>query len=288
MYRYLITIFLAGMSLGFAKAYIPVMAELSKMPSYFVGLAIGTMTLSWPLFGILSGWLLDKYSRVKVLQLSYISYAIICCILFVMFTFNINFAAITLMFSFFSGVCVVIHENVYMTIPKDLESIDLDSINSKILFIDFLAGSFVGATLTSIFSNSKLINYSYLVIACGTLIASIICKDIKLKPINNHLNHEISNSLLNGLMHLFNDKVLRNITILAFLLSFAFGIYQAFLIEFVTNSNFMGLSIGSFGYIYAIYGIGVVIGSFFATTVSKRFGLILGANQHSPLKFREV
>ncbi|WP_370931505.1 MFS transporter [Bartonella sp. DGB1] len=279
--RYLcITVILLSFVNGFIKTSIPIISKMYGYDLSYISLSQTFFLLSWPIFGIFFGVLFDRYKILSTTRIFIFLFIFLYAVNILILFFNLDITYYIFIYSIFSGIIVVFIESLLLTIPPlIMKNKDLYKFYSLVIFMELGVSSFISPIIATGFIIDNI--FLFFLFIGFLLILSLLTLSIALnkKLSNNEENNAISiKYIFSGFSFLYSNKIIFSITTITFFLSLVFGAFMGSLIVFITDANYLGLSIQKYGIMLSAYALGTMFGCLclqFFNNFSIRLAIII-------------
>jgi len=261
---------------GMAMAAIPLLATTLTRDSVLIAIQSNMMMLPWLLFAIPLGALLDRINRrlsMIIVQATRVGIGIALASLIMSGQMNL-WALMILTFIF--GISEVVYDTATQSaIPSLLKGHQLERGNSRLQIADTVMQSFVGLPLGALIfvsaAYSPFLGLAACYVAAMILVGTIPSQSMQPvrlpdAPKRAALKVEIKE----GLLYLWNDKVLFKLVMTTGAVGFCYALGQATLVLFLLDH--LNVTQAQYGLVMIPLAVGALLGAFASPMLSKRFG----------------
>ena len=261
---------------GMAMAAIPLLATTLTRDSVLIAIQSNMMLLPWLLFAIPLGALLDRINRrlsMIIVQATRVGIGIALASLIMSGQMNL-WALMILTFIF--GISEVVYDTATQSaIPSLLKGHQLERGNSRLQIADTVMQSFVGLPLGALIfvsaAYSPFLGLAACYVAAMILVGTIPSQSMQPvrlpdAPKRAALKVEIKE----GLLYLWNDKVLFKLVMTTGAVGFCYALGQATLVLFLLDH--LNVTQAQYGLVMIPLAVGALLGAFASPMLSKRFG----------------
>lgn len=275
---------------GLLKTAAPLLAVTLTRDPFLIGMLSAVVMLPWLLFAIPIGALVDRVDRKHAMAAA--NMVRIAVAAFVAVSISFNFMSFWLLFgcTLLIGIAEVGYDTAAQAlVPQVLKPDQLDRGNSRLEIGAVTLGEFFGAPISGLLFAAAIALPFYLGTA-GIVVALALVfmipgqygRDLARaaeaadarqdRTRLRQLLHEIRE----GIEYLLSSSLLRGLVILTTSVSLAFSFATATQVLFAIEVAKIPLAL--FGFLAVFSGIGALLGSLLAPTLSKRFGrpLVMG------------
>lgn len=268
-YFCLAVVLLAFLS-GAMRTAIPLVASGAGYSVTGVSWAQGLFSISWPLFGLVAGTLIDRSRKTAVLNHAVILFVTLQLIVLALYVAGALPAGHVFAYAVMSGIIVVSAEAYMLSIPPlMLKGSRLAAFYGVALFLDYGFSFFAGPIVASLVLARGFEDFIIMVIA--TLFAIGFAANRGVPDLSGTESGEriCRAYVLAGFRFLAGHPYLRVLTVLTFFLSVTFGAFLTLFVFFVTDPAHLGLPQSAYGLMFSAYAAGAMLG---AVTLRHLFG----------------
>ena len=260
---------------GMAMAAIPLLATTLTRDSVLIAIQSNMMLLPWLLFAIPLGALLDRINRrlsMIIVQATRVGIGIALASLIMSGQMNL-WALMILTFIF--GISEVVYDTATQSaIPSLLKGHQLERGNSRLQIADTVMQSFVGLPLGALIfvsaAYSPFLGLAACYVAAMILVGTIPSQSMQPvrlpdAPKRAALKVEIKE----GLLYLWNDKVLFKLVMTTGAVGFCYALGQATLVLFLLDH--LNVTQAQYGLVMIPLAVGALLGAFASPMLSKHF-----------------
>lgn len=222
--------------------------------------------------GMLAGALVDRLNRkTMMVWTSFIQVISMCGIVTLLLTNHIELWHLYILGFVLSSAGYTFGNANHSVLPQIVSKDQLTSANAKLSFIDTLIrmiGPGIAGVLIAVFSYTSTLTI-YLVCL---LIMYVFMQFLNVPPTakREDASHSIWKDMKEGIIELFNNKILLTPTITVLFSNFASSLVIGVLIFFATDQ--LGANSKQVGFMFTISAIGGLIGASLISRIRKRFG----------------
>lgn len=222
--------------------------------------------------GMLAGALVDRLNRkTMMLWTSFIQVLSMCGIVTLLLTNHIELWHLYILGFILSSAGYTFGNANHSVLPQIVSKDQLTSANAKLSFIDTLIrmiGPGIAGVLIAVFSYTSTLTI-YLVCL---LIMFVFMQFLNVPPTakREDPSHSIWKDMKEGIVELFNNKILLTPTITVLFSNFASSLVMGVLIFFATDQ--LGANSKQVGFMFTISAVGGLIGASLISRIRKRFG----------------
>ena len=261
---------------GLVGAAIPLLAATLTRDSVLISIQANMMLLPWLFFAIPIGALMDRLNRrLSMLLVQGTRVAIGATIASLMLTGQMNLWALMIL-TFIFGISEVVYDTATQsTIPSLLKGSQLERGNSRLQIADTVMQSFIGAPLGAIIfaavAFTPFMGISVCYVIAIILVASISSKALQnSRPKDAPKRSTLRVEMKEGLVYLWNDKVLFRLVVTTGAVGFCYALGQSTLVLFVLDH--LHVPEASYGLLMIPLAVGALVGAFASPLLSARFG----------------
>jgi MFS family permease len=261
---------------GLVGAAIPLLAATLTRDSVLISIQANMMLLPWLFFAIPIGALMDRLNRrLSMLLVQGTRVAIGATIASLMITGQMNLWALMIL-TFIFGISEVVYDTATQsTIPSLLKGNQLERGNSRLQIADTVMQSFIGAPLGAIIfaavAFTPFMGISVCYVIAIILVASISSKALQnSRPKDAPKRSTLRVEMKEGLVYLWNDKVLFRLVVTTGAVGFCYALGQSTLVLFVLDH--LHVPEASYGLLMIPLAVGALAGAFASPLLSARFG----------------
>jgi MFS family permease len=261
---------------GLVGAAIPLLAATLTRDSVLISIQANMMLLPWLFFAIPIGALMDRLNRrLSMLLVQGTRVAIGATIASLMLTGQMNLWALMIL-TFIFGISEVVYDTATQsTIPSLLKGSQLERGNSRLQIADTVMQSFIGAPLGAIIfaavAFTPFMGISVCYVIAIILVASISSKALQnSRPKDAPKRSTLRVEMKEGLVYLWNDKVLFRLVVTTGAVGFCYALGQSTLVLFVLDH--LHVPEASYGLLMIPLAVGALAGAFASPLLSARFG----------------
>ncbi len=261
---------------GMAMAAIPLLATTLTRDSVLIAIQSNMMLLPWLLFAIPLGALLDRINRrLSMILVQATRVGIGIALASLIMSGQMNLIALMIL-TFIFGISEVVYDTATQSaIPSLLKGDQLERGNSKLQIADTIMQSFIGLPLGALIfvsaAFSPFLGLAACYVAAMILVSTIPSQSMQPvrapdAPKRSALNVEIKE----GLLYLWNDKVLFRLVMVTGAVGFCYALGQATLVLFLLDH--LNVTQAQYGLVMIPLAVGALLGAFASPKLSKRFG----------------
>ena len=261
---------------GLVGAAIPLLAATLTRDSVLIAIQANMMLLPWLFFAIPIGALMDRLNRrLSMLLVQGTRVAIGATIASLMITGQMNLWALMAL-TFIFGISEVVYDTATQsTIPALLKGNQLERGNSRLQIADTVMQSFIGAPLGAIIfaaiAFTPFMGISVCYVIAIILVSSIAPKAMQsLRPADAPKRSTLRAEMKEGLVYLWNDKVLFRLVVTTGAVGFCYALGQSTLVLFILDH--LHVPEASYGLLMIPLAVGALLGAFASPLLSARFG----------------
>lgn len=222
--------------------------------------------------GMLAGALVDRLNRkTMMVWTSFIQVISMCGIVTLLLTNHIELWHLYILGFILSSAGYTFGNANHSVLPQIVSKDQLTSANAKLSFIDTLIrmiGPGIAGVLIAVFSYTSTLTI-YLICL---LVMYIFMHFLNVPPTakREDTSHSIWKDMKEGIVELFNNKILLTPTITVLFSNFASSLVIGVLIFFATDQ--LGANSKQVGFMFTISAIGGLVGASLISRIRKRFG----------------
>jgi MFS family permease len=261
---------------GLVGAAIPLLAATLTRDSVLIAIQANMMLLPWLFFAIPIGALMDRLNRrLSMLLVQGTRVAIGATIASLMITGQMNLWALMAL-TFIFGISEVVYDTATQsTIPALLKGNQLERGNSRLQIADTVMQSFIGAPLGAIIfaaiAFTPFMGVSVCYVIAIILVSSIAPKAMQIiRPADAPKRSTLRAEMKEGLVYLWNDKVLFRLVVTTGAVGFCYALGQSTLVLFILDH--LHVPEASYGLLMIPLAVGALLGAFASPLLSARFG----------------
>ena len=261
---------------GLVGAAIPLLAATLTRDSVLIAIQANMMLLPWLFFAIPIGALMDRLNRrLSMLLVQGTRVAIGATIASLMITGQMNLWVLMAL-TFIFGISEVVYDTATQsTIPALLKGNQLERGNSRLQIADTVMQSFIGAPLGAIIfaaiAFTPFMGISVCYVIAIILVSSIAPKAMQsLRPADAPKRSTLRAEMKEGLVYLWNDKVLFRLVVTTGAVGFCYALGQSTLVLFILDH--LHVPEASYGLLMIPLAVGALLGAFASPLLSARFG----------------
>lgn len=261
---------------GLVGAAIPLLAATLTRDSVLISIQANMMLLPWLFFAIPIGALMDRLNRrLSMLLVQGTRVAIGATIASLMITGQMNLWALMAL-TFIFGISEVVYDTATQsTIPALLKGNQLERGNSRLQIADTVMQSFIGAPLGAIIfaaiAFTPFMGVSVCYVIAIILVSSIAPKAMQIiRPADAPKRSTLRAEMKEGLVYLWNDKVLFRLVVTTGAVGFCYALGQSTLVLFILDH--LHVPEASYGLLMIPLAVGALLGAFASPLLSARFG----------------
>lgn len=271
---------------GLVSVVMPLVAlQLTGSPVVVAVVAAATR-LPWLLFALVAGAIIDKVDRRTLMVRSQIFRFAGLALLVVMVSYDLTPVTSLVVVALLLGVAEVLYDSASQTVlPNVVPKRSLPKANSRLFGIEATTSTFLGPPLAgllvgltaSVALSVGSVSYLLAALLVGTIPgnfqpkgAEALPMERRRIPISEALRRTFAD-IREGMVHLFSDTILRQLTLLVAVSSFTSAAVAVILPVHVVGTGPMGLSESGYGLLVASSGIGAVVASLTSERILRIF-----------------
>ena len=262
---------------GVLRLAAPLLAITLTRDPVLISLLSALSLLPWLFFAVPIGAIVDRVDRRKALFLGNVARATIGLTVSYTVYQDAMTIEILLLATFLWGVCEVLVDTTSQAIlPEILKSDQLERGNSRLNTAEVIVAQFVGTPLGGfLYAVAIALPFflSGLGFAIAALIVSIFPFHASLKPTPKGPDDpapHFFNEIKFGIKYMYEEKRIFHLVVITTLLGFFFSLANAILPLFIIEE--LGVEPRYLGILFAIQGLGALVGSVLAPRISKKMG----------------
>ncbi len=254
----------------FGAAFPLLVASITRDPVLVAGATLAAR-LPWLLFGLISGALVDRMDRRKVMVVASMTRGIAVGLLGLAVGTGRGELVVIYAAAFALGVCETFFDtSAEAFVPRLVERDELPAANGRLQAVEFVGNSFVGPPIGAVLF-AGVAAAPFVVDSASFLLAGVL---ILLIPgtyrSERRPEQGVVEDVVSGLRWLLRQRVLRTLTILAGVTNLVmFGITSTFVLF---AQERLGVSDAGFGVLLAMLGLGGLVGAIAAPRLVLAFG----------------
>ncbi|BAY73529.1 antibiotic efflux protein (plasmid) [Trichormus variabilis NIES-23] len=258
---------------GLFKWGLPIIAtKLTSSPGLVAGLTFA-LTLSWLLFAIPAGIIVDRIDRRQLMIRASWIRAMIVCISAVAVAMDYFALPVLYLSASLFGICETLVDTAAISIvPSVVPSKKLEWANTLIMSGQTVTNEFIGpllaGTLTAISITLTLGSscIAYLIAAISLIFIRGSFKSTRLKY------GSVITDIFEGFQLFWHQKLLRTIALLAALMAGCWSAWSSILVVYIITPGPVGLSEFGYGLLVTVLAIGGIIGSILVIPTQRILG----------------
>ena len=262
---------------GVLRLAAPLLALTLTRDPVLISLLSALSLLPWLFFAVPIGAIVDRVDRRQALFLGNFARALIGLFVSYIVYQDAMTIEILLIATFLWGVCEVLVDTTAQAIlPELLKSDQLERGNSRLNTAEVIVAQFVGTPLGG-FLYAVAIALPFFLSGFGFAIAALIVSifpfQTSLKPAPKSAHDpapHLFNEIKFGIKYMYEEKRIFHLVVITTLLGFFFSLANAILPLFIVEE--LGVEPRYLGILFAIQGVGALVGSVLAPRISKRMG----------------
>jgi MFS family permease len=265
---------LTNLADGVTKVALPLMATmLTASPALVAGVSV-TLTLPWLLVALHVGVLVDRADRRVLLWIADITRLLVIAGLLSL----VLIKGVTLSWLYVGGLTLGIAEVVAQTsasalIPDAVAPPGRERANAWMTGAETVCNEFCGPLVGGILvagSTAVALSVVFGGYIAGVLILLLLVGNFRVKPVRNAPQASVHEQIVEGLKCLWEEKLLRLMTLSLSVLCACWGAWLALMPMFATTA--MGLDAKGYGIMLSALGVGGLVGAVSTTTLNRLFG----------------
>lgn len=246
--------------------------QLTDDPAWF-GRIFFAETIPAVLFGLTSGLLLDRWSRTRLMVGSDLLRAVLFLVLASFADGRIGGGPWTIMvLSFLLGTAAAgFNAALYAYLPSLVATSDLTTANARLRVTQqmfFVLGPAIAGVVIAVFGFSL----AFTVNAATFVVSALTLLSLPAERLTPDPSEPFVEGTLEGLRFVWRNPILRYVTIGAFMTNFLNSYVESVLV-LLSESVFGVSDAQGISYIFAVFGLGGVLGALSARRVTARIGL---------------
>ena len=261
---------------GLAGAAIPLLAASLTRDPILISIQSNMMLLPWLFFAIPLGVMVDRINRRMAMLLVQGSRVVIgMSIASLIITGHLSLPTLMVL-TFAFGISEVVYDTATQsTIPSLLKGHQLERGNSRLQIADTVMQSFVGVPLGAVifaaFAFSPFAGIALCYVAAIFLVSAIKSDDLQPKFLETEQPRlTLRQEMKEGLIYLWNDKVLFRLVITTGAVGFCYAMGQATIVLYILDH--LHVREVDYGFVMIPLARGALLGAFMSPKLSKRFG----------------
>jgi MFS family permease len=262
---------------GVLRLAAPLLALTLTRDPVLISLLSALSLLPWLFFAVPIGAIVDRVDRRKALFLGNAARAVIGLLVSYIVYQDAMTIEILLIATFLWGVCEVLVDTTAQAIlPELLKSDQLERGNSRLNTAEVIVAQFVGTPLGG-FLYAVAIALPFFLSGIGFAIAALIVSifpfHASLKPAPKSPDApapHFFNEIKFGIKYMYEEKRIFHLVVITTMLGFFFSLANAILPLFIVEE--LGVEPRYLGILFAIQGVGALVGSVMAPRISKSMG----------------
>ncbi len=270
----LLTLSMGGtaIGLGAVKLALPASVALAGGGPGAVGTVSVALTLAWPLFGLFSGLLFDRHSRVRLVALMQLG--LLALILLALLALHLGWTAVVLLaaLGLFVGCCDVLADTATQTLVPELAAgHDPGAANGWVQ-----GARSVGITLIGPALGTALLGWhseaAFGAAALAVLLALLATRALPRRPAPARDSQRGLAAALDGIRAIFRSKPLRGMTLLLTGMILGWAAWPTLMVSYAVDPAGLGLGADGLALIMTALGLGSLGGALSAATLRRRLG----------------
>lgn len=247
---------------------------LGATPSQ-MGLLGALAYLPYLLVGLFAGVWVDRYRRLPILQAANLLRSIFLAVIPVSVFFGFLSFKLLYLVAFAVGICAVFFDVAYQSfLPSIVRSDQLMEGNSK-METSRSAAQIVGPGLSGVLAQLLTAPLTIFITAGTFLISALFLSRIETKEVKiayrGQGEKNIWNSMAEGIGYVFREPSIFALTRCAVIWNFSWNI--VFTVYVLYAMREIGVTPDVLGIMYAVGGVGLLLGAMVANRVTNRFGM---------------
>lgn len=268
---------LSNLADGLILVGLPLLALTLTRSPLLVSLVSASFTLPWLLLSLHVGVLVDRADRVRLVLLATLARVVALGVAAVLATTGRLTMPVLLALVLVFGIAEVVADSASsVLVPAVVPRSRLGAANSRMLGVQQLANSFLGAPLAGVvLSLGAGWLFGVPAALCG-LAALVLVRGLRgrvhvVRP--DRPDASIGGDLREGLRFLVRHPVIRPLLVTSSMLNFCSSAYFAVLVLWVVGpGSFLGLTPRSYGFLASVLAVGALLGAVLAEPLLRRVG----------------
>ena len=259
---------------GVFRVALPLLAlTLTRSPAAVAGVTFAAR-LPWLLFALQAGALADRLDRRRTMTVVNVARA--ATILGVAALVATDLVGLPVLFvvAFGLGVLETLFDTAAQSIlPSVVDQPDLPRANGRLGAVELSMNQFIGPPLGGVIAGIAL-TWAFAGSGVAYLVAAVALLFLggSYRPVRVGAPTKLRTDIVDGLRHLWANRLLRTLAILVGGMNFVSSGVEALLPVYAVAPGPLGLSEAGFGLLWASVGAGSLIGSIVADRAAKSFG----------------
>ncbi|MFS8184664.1 MFS transporter [Pseudovibrio denitrificans] len=268
VWRMTIVMAASGFAITIMKLALPALTGALGHSSAAIGLVAGSIAVSWPLFGLLVGWGVDRYGRAPAFRAGLIVAAIVAAAFLITADAGEHLLLLCA-FGVLIGVSEVLTETSSQTILPDLIGQEhLHKGNSMLQ-----GAKTISATLGAPLVLALLLDYSvqsiFLIAFIGVILSFLVLPRPKRFTPSTQKGFR---GFFDGAKLLWKRRDLRAFTVLVTLMATSWGAWFTLIVPFALQPEQLDLGASGVGYLVTAVGCGSLLGAFGYQRIRSKLG----------------
>lgn len=258
---------------GVGQAALPLLAATLTRDARLVGGLTTALMLPWLLFALISGALVDRLDRQKVMWTVNVVRAALVAVIAVAVTADRASIWLLYLVAFCLGTAETLFDNAAQAmLPSVVKADQLELANGRQYAVEVVANAFAGPPFGA-YLFTAAIAAPFWVDSGGFVVSAALIAWMRLPravPVSAPEARSLRSEIAEGLRWLNSHHVLRTLAIVLGIINFAGQMAMSTFVLFAEDR--LGLGESAFGVLLAAMAIGGVLGGLFASRLTARVG----------------
>lgn len=253
---------------------LPLLAVRLTRDPVAISVVAAAAVVPWLLFSLPVGAIIDRSDRRRIMVWANVVRASALTLLCLAIAFDSARIWMLWIVAFVLGTAEVFYDNSSQALVPDIVAAPLlERANGRLYSVEFSANTFVGTPLGSIMFAAAIalpFGVDAVSFVVATLLILTIDGDFRHVAVSRHETDSLYAEMRTGLRWLWRNPLLRTIAVSLGLSNLAFQMPQAVFVLFARDE--LHVSERGYGFLFAIMGIGAVLGGLVGDRIVARLG----------------
>ena len=271
---YLLTTSMGGtaVALGAVKLALPTSVALAGGGPGEVATVTVALTLAWPLFGLFSGLLFDRHSRVWLVSLMQAGFLATIAAILLLLELSWTHVIVLAALGFLVGCWDVLADTATQTlVPEVAAGHDVGAANGWVQ-----GGRSVGVTLLGPALGTALLEWHgaapYVAATLALILALVATRLLPRRPAPQSDGTRGLSAAADGIRSIFKTPALRGMTLMLTGMILGWAAWPTLMVSYAVDPAGLGLSADGLSLIMIALGLGGLTGAFAAAPLRRRIG----------------